>query len=98
MGQPQFGQHVIARPLHAITALSAVAGAAVPACQALESAAAVDSAPSESSFAFVGSAWFIFSVLAGIKGIGDKIQEAAEEKEKAAANSSASVSDDEMSG
>jgi hypothetical protein len=98
MGQPQFGQHVIARPLHAITALSAVAGAAVPACQALESAAAVDSAPSESTFAFVGSAWFIFSVLAGIKGIGDKIQEAAEEKEKAAANSSASVSDDEMSG
>ena len=98
MGQPQFGQHVIARPLHAITALSTVAGAAVPACQALESAAAVDSAPSESSFAFVGYAWFILSVLAGIKGIGDKIQEAAKEKEKAAANSSASVSDDEMSG
>jgi hypothetical protein len=80
MDQPQFGQHVT-RPLHATaTALSTVV-MAPPACPALESAAAVDSAPPESSFAFVGYAWFIFSVLAGIKGIGDKIQEAANEKE-----------------
>ena len=58
---------------------------------ALDGAAA---ATEPSQYAGVGYAWFIISVFAGIKGIGDKIAEAAEESERSAAAGDGAKADD----
>ena len=75
-------------------------GAVAACCAALPTAswgAALDGAASAtepSQYAGVGYAWFIISVFAGIKGIGDKIAEAAEESERSAAAGDGAKADD----
>ena len=75
-------------------------GAVAACCAALPTAswgAALDGAAAAtepSQYAGVGYAWFIISVFAGIKGIGDKIAEAAEESERSAAAGDGAKADD----